>query len=390
MFLYIPYGTDAPVYCRPMVTVAMIVVNVLVFMIFAAEHIEPYRLAMGDGLHPLQWFTTNFLHADIFHLLFNMLFLWVFGLVVEGKLGSLRMLGLYLGLCVLFGAVVQLLTLGCEPNFRLGSSGVIFALAAMSFIWVPESKVHAITIYWFLYRFGIKEHETPISLVVGFFAVLLVGWSCFFGSGLIGELGHLVGAVLGLVTAMVMLKTGLVDCEHLDIFSIWSGRDLLSDEDRAALEENKPANIKRRAKEEQKRQHLLDEEIELALHNQTPLPAFVIAQRKERDFPDWTLPQALHMKIIQQLLGGNHWTEATTSMRQYLERHQEQSVFVHLMLAQALLSQNKPEAAIEVLHDIPQQNMATEQQSIVKKIQQRAEAMQRKNQEEGYYELEDT
>jgi len=390
MFLYIPYGTDAPVYCRPIVTVAMIAVNVLVFVLFTREQIEPYMLAMGSGLYPHQWLTTNFLHSDIFHLLFNMLFLWVFGLVVEGKLGSLKMLGLYLGLCVLFGAIVQILTLGCEPNARLGSSGVIFALAAMSFIWAPESKVHAIFVWWLLFRIGVKDVETSISIIVGFFAVLLTAWSCLFGSGLIGELGHIVGMVLGLIAAIVLLKRGFVDGEDLDIFSVWSGRDLLSDEDRAALEENKPENIKRRAEERQKQQNLLDDGIESALQNQTPLPAFVLAQRKEREFPDWTLPQALHVKIIQQLLGGKHWTEATASMQQYLERHQEQSVFVRLMLAQAFLAQDKPKAAIEVLNNIPQKDLGAEQQSVVQKIQKRAEAMQQKNQEEGYYELDDT
>jgi len=391
MFLfYIPYGTDAPVYYRPLVTVAMIVVNFLVFVLFTREQIEPYMLAMGSGLHPLQWLTTNFLHSDIFHLLGNMLFLWVFGLVVEGRLGSLKMLGLYLGLCVLFGAIVQLLTLGCEPNFRLGSSGVIFALAAMSFIWVPERQVHAVFVWWIIFRVGFKDVETSISIIVGFFAVLQITWSCFFGSGLIGELGHIVGAALGLMVAIVLLKMNLVDCEYLDIFSVWAGHDLMTEEDRAALEESKPENIKRRTEARQKQQNLLDDGIESALQNQTPLPAFVIAGRKEREFPGWTLPQASHLKLIQQLLSGKHWTEAISSMQQYLERHQEQSVFVRLMLAQAFLVQNKPKAAINVLQNISQQEIGEEQQSVVRKIQKKAEAMQQNNQEEEYYELDDT
>ena len=156
MFIYVPYGTDAPVYHRPIVTMALIVINIAVFAVFSQEQIEPFGLAMGNGLHPLQWLTTNFLHSDPMHLVFNMLFLWVFGPVVEGRVGALRMSAIYFGIAILFGAVVQVLTLWCEPNFRVGSSGVIFGLAAMSFIWAPESKVHGIMILWIFFRAYVK------------------------------------------------------------------------------------------------------------------------------------------------------------------------------------------------------------------------------------------
>jgi len=117
------------------------------------------------------------------------------------------------------------------------------------------------------------------------------------------------------------------------------------------------------------------------------LPAFIIAQRKEREFADWILPQELHLKMIQQLLGGKHWTEATSSIRQYLERHQEQSVFVRLMLTQALLTQNKPSAALKALDAISPE--APEQRSAIPKIRAKAEAMHQKNLDNGFYEVDD-
>jgi len=83
MILYIPYGTDAPIYHRPIITVAMIVINYIVYVMLATSPFgaidpqlaRPYMLALGDGLHPLQWITSNFLHAGFFHFLFNMFFL---------------------------------------------------------------------------------------------------------------------------------------------------------------------------------------------------------------------------------------------------------------------------------------------------------------------------
>lgn len=383
MVLYIPYGTDAPVYYRPIVTITMIVINIVLYASCTPTQIEPYRLAMGNGLHPIQWLTTNFLHGDIFHLVFNLLFLWVFGLVVEGKLGTFKMSAVYFGIAICYGAVVQTLTLGCEPGFRLGSSGVIFGLAAMSFIWASENKIYGFLLYWFVIRGGIKDLETDISLAVGFFAVLSVTWACFFGGGILGELGHIVGAVLGIITAIMMLKMNLVDCEYGDIFSVWTGA-----KERAEVEAARPEAVERREErkqERQKRQNLLIEEITLAMNNQTPLPAFIITQRMEREFIGWTLPQDLHLTLIRQLLAGKHFEEAVSAMRLYLERHQEQLLFVHLMLAQTLLSQNQPKSAMEVLDDIPSEELQPENQQTIAKIRTKAESMYQKNQEEDIY-----
>src|SRR5262245_50368908 len=128
--MFIPYGTDAPIYHWPFATVGLIVVNVVLF--FAVPVFQPppsttitieepegdldpdmaldgdshhdeatkkilsalspswysrqgLSLWLGQGLHPSQWLTHNFLHAGLIHLIGNMIFLWAYGIVVEGK-----------------------------------------------------------------------------------------------------------------------------------------------------------------------------------------------------------------------------------------------------------------------------------------------------------------
>jgi len=386
MFLYIPYGTDAPIYRLPIITVVMIVINIAVFVMFTQEQTEPYMLALGNGLTPLQWLTSNFLHDGIFHLVFNMLFLWVFGPVIEGRVGAIRMLIIYLGIGILECVVEQILFSGLEePTRSLGASSIIYGFAAMSFIWAPESKVHGIVVFWFIRYAFVKDTETEISIIVGFFAVLEILLSIFLLGSVMTPLLHIFGAILGLILAIGLLKLKYVDCEYEDIFSVWSG-----EKERAELEVNDPDAVQRRTErrqERQKRENLLSEEIELALQNQTPLPAYIIAQRKEREFTDWTLPQDLHWTMIQQLLAGKHWTEAIAAMQQYLERHQEQSFFVRVMLAQAFLSQNKPKAALMVLNDISLERLEPEKQSAIPKIRKKAEMMHQKNMDEGIYEM---
>jgi membrane associated rhomboid family serine protease len=67
-------------------------------------HLVPSRsegtllLQYGAGLKPWQWMTSIFMHAGIGHLLGNMIFLWAFGLIVEGKIGWLPFTLLYLAI----------------------------------------------------------------------------------------------------------------------------------------------------------------------------------------------------------------------------------------------------------------------------------------------------
>ena len=397
MILYFPYGTNAPIYYRPIVTYAMMLINLLVFISytegtnlfnsFIPEHVEPYMLALGAGLHPVQWFTSNFIHASIFQLFFCMLFLWIFGIIVEGKLGPYKMLPLYLGIGILVCAAKQMLSLGLEPTQTCGALSIVFGLAAICLIWAPENEIDGVLIVFFVF-FKAKHLETKISVLVTIFLLIQLLPFFVFGGTLYGTLLYLVGAFTGFIFGIVMLKLKLVDCEHWDILSVWKGENLWTDEERAAIEENKPEAIKHRQERRQKRDKLFTEEIELALTNRTPLPAFIIAQRKEREFADWKLPQPLHLKMIQQLLSDKYGTEAVTAMRQYLQRHKEQAVFVSLMLAQTLISQNKPKAAVKVLDNVPLQELAMEQQSAIQKVRSKAEAMHQKNLEAGIYEME--
>ena len=101
------------------------------------EVVQPYILEYGNGLQPHQWLTANFLHADIVHLVGNMLALWGFGLIVEGKIGWWRFLTIYLGMGIGQCMLEQMFVPSSLAIGSLGASGVIFGLMAMSLLWAP-------------------------------------------------------------------------------------------------------------------------------------------------------------------------------------------------------------------------------------------------------------
>src|SRR5947208_1720658 len=99
--MLIPYTTDASLRYFPWATIGLIAVNAVVFFATGmgdAAGIVAYGVEYGNGLHPLQWITSIFMHVHFAHLIGNMLFLWVFGMIVEGKLGWWKFLAVYLSL----------------------------------------------------------------------------------------------------------------------------------------------------------------------------------------------------------------------------------------------------------------------------------------------------
>ncbi len=84
----------------------------------------------GRSVHPAVLatiFTAMFLHANLVHLLSNLLFLWVFGERVEQRLGGARFVSLYLAGGTI-AAVVQVATTAESGLVAVGSSGAVAAV----------------------------------------------------------------------------------------------------------------------------------------------------------------------------------------------------------------------------------------------------------------------
>jgi membrane associated rhomboid family serine protease len=186
-------------------------------------------LQYGVGLKPWQWVTSIFMHGGFLHLLFNMIALWAFGLVVEGKVGSLVFLAIYLGIGVGQSAVEQLLMSFSGVGGSLGASAAIFGLLGVAIVWAPRNEFD---VFW-MFGFRAGTIEIPI-LVYGFiqFALEFVGIA--YGTfGISSGVLHLMGLALGIGLGFVWLRRGWVDCEGWDLISVLRGKEGRVDEDAA-------------------------------------------------------------------------------------------------------------------------------------------------------------
>ncbi len=168
----------------PMVNVALIAANVLVF--FYEWQLNPsalQRFIYAWGMIPAHltndpsaaWitiFSSMFLHGGWFHVLSNMWFLHIFGDNVEARLGAARYLIFYL-LSGVAAVLLQTYVLPNNENPMIGASGAIAGVLGAYLILYPRSRIASLVPILFI--FTIIEIPAVIFLVFWFVSQLYSG-----------------------------------------------------------------------------------------------------------------------------------------------------------------------------------------------------------------------
>ena len=154
----IPLRDTIPSNSFPLVTLALIVVNTLIYFheqslgpaaeqfvlhygfvparYLHVSHAEPWDIAGRFG--PM--FSSMFLHGGLLHLLGNMWTLWIFGDNVEDRLGKGRFLFYYI-ICGLASVYLHYLTGRTSGVPVIGASGAIAGVMGGYFVLFPRARV---------------------------------------------------------------------------------------------------------------------------------------------------------------------------------------------------------------------------------------------------------
>lgn len=189
-----PYRAKNPPERFPALTLGLIIANVLIYActsdLFLSVRDGVVRdLAVShQTLSLFRLITAMFLHADPFHLAGNMLFLWIFGSAIEGRLGSLKY-GLVYVAAGLAGGLLQDVVVGlAHPKvWNLGASGAIMGLAGAYLFMFPFATICV----FFAWGFRMRLMEWQAQWVVGYFVAFDVFYGMLFkGAGLMDGVGH--------------------------------------------------------------------------------------------------------------------------------------------------------------------------------------------------------
>lgn len=105
------------------------------------------RQTVGGGT--ISNITAMFLHGDLFHLLGNMLPLWVFGRRVEDACGSWRYLAFYL-FAGTWANILFIIVLPDSPIPGIGASGAIFGLMGAYLLLYPGGRIRTLVFVGFV------------------------------------------------------------------------------------------------------------------------------------------------------------------------------------------------------------------------------------------------
>ena len=233
-----PLKDNIPTDRTPIVTIAFIVINVVVYFLLQKGGIFggpddsivvdwgaiPYEITnLGSecaiagqtivcegqpgvaGTAPdqpptlLTLFSSMFMHGSILHLGGNMLFLWIFGNNVEDSMGPVRFVVFYL----IGGLAAIALQVAVEPNAAvptIGASGAVAAVLGGYILLYPRARV--VTLIFIVFFFTIIE--LPAMLILGFWFVQQLVFGFYEvstpagGGGGVAYFAHIGGFAFGL------------------------------------------------------------------------------------------------------------------------------------------------------------------------------------------------
>ena len=372
--MILPIKTSIQPRRTPYANYALVIVNVVIFLLSYYPHFDPYirqseylRDWAGQfvlnpqpgQLYLWQFVSYAFLHASFMHIAGNMFFLYLFGNNVNDKLGNVGYLAFYLAGAV-FSGIGHIFMSGSAV---LGASGAVAAVTGAYLVLFPQTLITVI--YWLLF---IGTMELP---ALYFIAFKLIIWDNMieprFGPQMaIAHGAHLAGYAFGIATMVGLVATHIISGSSYDLWAMikrWNRRrqyrDVVSSGYDPFTGQTKSKRIKvkeviKSAAEKQKQEQIVqlrDEISNRIAQRNLPSAAEVYIELMEQD-SEQILPRQQLLDIANQLAGENKHAESARAYEQFLSHYGtcEYAEQVELMLG-VIYSRylNQPELAIKHL-----------------------------------------
>ena len=372
--MLLPIRTSIRPWRTPYLNYALIAANVLIFLITYAPHysivagvrvVEPLRpWAQQFELIPRnpdwwQFVSYAFLHADPWHIIFNMFFLYLFGNNVNDRLGHVWYVCFYLAGAV-FSGLGHMALHSASYTPTLGASGAVAAVTGAYLVLFPQTLITVL--YWF---FFIGTIQVPALYFIALKLILLDNVLAR-GHGNIAYDAHLAGYGFGIGAVLVLLVTGLTSSSSYDLWAMikrWNRRRQYRDVVSSGYDPFTGQTARKRVTVREVKKSPAEREFEQRISDLRHEIGSRIAQRNLSDAADrylelmkldskQVLPRQHLLDIANQLTSDKRAAESAQAYEQFLTHYSgyEYAEQVELMLG-ILYSRylNQPQQAVKHL-----------------------------------------
>lgn len=228
--MILPIRTSVAPHRTPYANYFFIAANAVVFLLtynWQSGSTKPIANAfMLWPDHPTlyQFITYAFLHANIWHIVGNMFFLYLFGNNVNDKFGNVGYICFYLAGGV-FSAIGHCFIHAGSPIPILGASGAVAAVTGAFLVLFPQTLITVM--YMFIF---IGSAEIPALYFIAF-KMIIIDNLISRGSNVAYD-AHLAGYAYGIVVSVLLLATHLISGSGLDLWTMikqWNRRRVYRD-----------------------------------------------------------------------------------------------------------------------------------------------------------------
>lgn len=390
--MIIPIGTDRPLKRPTLVTYWLIGLNILIYVagaVASSPRMNPDAWARVitrlwlDPQHATAWgfVTYQFLHGGFLHLLFNMLFLYVFGPAVEDRFRRLGFLGFYLAGGVVAGAAHVFF----ERSPVVGASGSIAAVTGAFLVLMPLTHIRIILFFIVIGAFSIPAWILIVFAIAK--DLLYTGLGASHGVALQAHLG---GYAFGIAVALGLLWSKALAREPYDLFSIGRQmqrrrqfKELVTNADRAVWtgrlgEKERVSNAakkKRDADAEEERQQRIAQrrtEVVKALASGDAEAAATLYTRLLDDFGEVPLARQQQLDLANACFAAGRHETASTIYEIFLRKYAADPQVRHVRLMLALLNArylNDPLAAQRHIDELRRAGVPADDAELLRELE---------------------
>jgi membrane associated rhomboid family serine protease len=202
------------------VTVAIILIDVLIYFglesglfiptppylvdVFAPKpgHVAPPEVFLSHLSEQYKLITYMFLHGSVLHLLFNMIFLFVFGDNVEDAMGHVRFIFFFL-FCGVAGALVYSYVADAPDAPLVGASGAVSGVIGAYLMLHPNIRVWVLVPFP---KFPVLPLRFSAAIVIGVWILYQIANAVFLQPQAVAWWAHVGGFFAGALLVMVMKR----------------------------------------------------------------------------------------------------------------------------------------------------------------------------------------